>query len=475
MKKMLLFLTIIGSILTSSNAQPGLNIAQQHRVYVNSLLATVGINKQTITTGILYDRSPTIANLQGFHQSDVVGKGKFMQAALELRNSAYDTLTHQTIDQLRGIAEHYTYRRNQAPIALNYNTLTYIDTLAVEKGYIVIDGQGRPRPTGRLKTYGLIDREIFMAAALWDKSELNSLTEFVIPSELIMGNKRAALTQIEVDFGDGQGFRSVTPDVPVSVSYQTAGEKTITIRATTEDETTISSTSSITIRSNDPFEWGAYGYIDEDTYRRIHIYADIPFSGSNGNFKGLGWLTILLNDTAQGLQKPVLIVDGFDPGNNNKDEHIFSKYLNADFKFANELHALGYDLVILDFPKAANENILEQVCVEWDEDEFGYYCSHWGWQPKVIDAGADYIQRNAFTAVTVIETLNQQLQQNGSNEELVVVGPSMGGLITRYALRYMELEPDLNTTPACGSPSTHPTRGPTYPLAYSSSSTTLIL
>ncbi len=440
-----LFIAIIAFSILSlhTNAQPGLNVAQRHRAYVDSLLATVGINQQTIATGILYDRAPTIAKLQGFQQSDVVGKGRFLQAAHELRNSTYDSLIHPTIDRIKEISEHYTYSLNLAPIGISYSTMTHIDTLAVEKGYIIIDGQGRPRPTGRLKTHGLIDRDIFMASVLWDKDELNVTTDFVIPSQLIMGNKKTEIAQVEVDFGDGLGFRSVTPDVPVSIAYQTDGEKVITIRATDELGNTLSSIASLKTMSGEPFEWGDYGYIDEVTYRRIPIYADIPFTGApplyspSGTFPGLGWVTYLLNDPQQGLQKPVLVVDGFDPEGKRTDEKLFETHLNpSGFKFADSLHAAGYDLVILDFPKAANDSTTCFYCTSWNF--LTGECHDWHTAPCVINGGSDYIQRNAFVTIKVIEEINQQLQSNNSQEQLVVIGPSMGGLITRYALAYME-------------------------------------
>lgn len=40
--------------------------------------------------------------------------------------------------------------------------------------------------------------------------------------------------------------------------------------------------------------------------------------------------------------------------------------------------------------------------------------------------------------VTLIESINTEVAGNGSREKNVVVGPSMGGLITRYALKWME-------------------------------------
>jgi len=54
------------------------------------------------------------------------------------------------------------------------------------------------------------------------------------------------------------------------------------------------------------------------------------------------------------------------------------------------------------------------------------------------DGGADYIERNAFLLVKLIQQVNATLAANGVASKIVVVGPSMGGQISRYALAYME-------------------------------------
>lgn len=59
--------------------------------------------------------------------------------------------------------------------------------------------------------------------------------------------------------------------------------------------------------------------------------------------------------------------------------------------------------------------------------------------PFTRDGGADFIERNAMVLVELIKQTNQKLQASGSNEKIILIGPSMGGLISRYALRYMEL------------------------------------
>ena len=53
-------------------------------------------------------------------------------------------------------------------------------------------------------------------------------------------------------------------------------------------------------------------------------------------------------------------------------------------------------------------------------------------------AGADYIERNAMAVVSLLQRETSKLTANGSTEKVSIIGPSMGGLISRYALAHME-------------------------------------
>lgn len=55
--------------------------------------------------------------------------------------------------------------------------------------------------------------------------------------------------------------------------------------------------------------------------------------------------------------------------------------------------------------------------------------------PRVVFGGGDYIERNALNLVAYIRWLNTQLP---AGQTIALVGPSMGGQISRYALNYME-------------------------------------
>jgi hypothetical protein len=132
--------------------------------------------------------------------------------------------------------------------------------------------------------------------------------------------------------------------------------------------------------------------------------------------------------SANKLLKPILFIDGFDPqderkilqtqmplGINDPNPSIekLMVYGHNKTSIIPELTNLGYDVIIVNHPL--------------------YYRNG-----KEIDGGADYIERNAMNHITLYQHLNSKLTANGSTEELVIIGPSMGGQISRYALAYME-------------------------------------
>lgn len=164
----------------------------------------------------------------------------------------------------------------------------------------------------------------------------------------------------------------------------------------------------------------------------------IPFQGYDETAPIYGELDYRIfyhtnnGNTQRTLLKPIVIIDGFDPGDKRKiqdsdphsfptdDKHLSIEEMMVYFNSNNELiplipelRALGFDVIIVNHPTYERGT-------------------------KTIDGGADYIERNVMNHVSLYQHLNNTLLTNGSSEELVIVGPSMGGQISRYALAYME-------------------------------------
>lgn len=292
------------------------------------------------------------------------------------------------------------------PIGVIGCDITIVTPEAVRKGMVRQSRSGTISISPKLATEGLRTKPIHMAAALADERVIEANTTFIIPSDLLVGrNVLNGAKSVPVDFGDGLGFREVMLDTPVKVAYQSGGTKAIRLQLGGRDEDVLAGVDvKTTIRDN----WGNYG--DNSTIDTLT--ASIPYEGIRGNVE----ITYLYRNNDRKLRKPIIVVDGFDDNSSRTAKMLFEELNSTSFPFGNMVYSLGYDLVILDFPKIFSEDANE-----------------------VINSGADYINRNALSVVKAIEIINAKLVQSGSNNKLVVIGPSMGGLITRYALRYMEL------------------------------------
>ncbi|MFD1063154.1 T9SS type A sorting domain-containing protein [Winogradskyella litorisediminis] len=145
------------------------------------------------------------------------------------------------------------------------------------------------------------------------------------------------------------------------------------------------------------------------------LVADLTGYTGATEFPGQAEYFVYLS-TDNTLDKPIFLIDGFDPGDTR---NIDALYTSLDYtgnpNFTNlgdELRAEGFDIVVVNFPTYMNAG-------------------------NTVDGGADFIERNALTLVALIEDINA-LKAMNSPEQNVIIGPSMGGLISRYALNYME-------------------------------------
>ena len=147
------------------------------------------------------------------------------------------------------------------------------------------------------------------------------------------------------------------------------------------------------------------------------ITPDLSAYGEATNYPGEGEYQMFLSSDNV-LDKPIIVVDGFDPGDSRD---IAGLYSLLDFtgssgsqNLADLVRVEGFDVIILNFP----------VYVRAADG-------------ATIDGGTDFIERNAMLLVELLDIINTAKAGNNP-EQNVIIGPSMGGLISRYALNYME-------------------------------------
>lgn len=172
----------------------------------------------------------------------------------------------------------------------------------------------------------------------------------------------------------------------------------------------------------------------------ISITSSLKFQGIGADetvpSSGIGKADIFYaaGNTNHELRKPIILINGFDPTEKRIGLNIYNvtaSYLDANGQtkyLGNDLRNAGYDLVILTFPDYKTKSRIigrpRGTITTMTTKTYGH--------------GGDYLERNAYVLIDLINICNTRLKASGSSEKLVVIGPSMGGLISRYALAYME-------------------------------------
>ena len=115
------------------------------------------------------------------------------------------------------------------------------------------------------------------------------------------------------------------------------------------------------------------------------------------------------NNATSTIQKPLIVVEGFDCGllgvENEYGEADLQQFIDSyQFMISNlEDELSAYDIIYINFKN-----------------------------------GKDYMQRNAYLVEDIIKWVNHEKAVAGSTVSNVVLGQSMGGIIARYALKDME-------------------------------------
>jgi len=389
------------------------------------------ISHTEATTGILYERVVPFAELYNFNSNisnniDTSNVKHFLQAYFELYNATF-LLPHTLpfdIDSLKSLLkENETFSNN--PVVnigiLHYNFNMIDSTIAIQKLYFDTDSVVHENLAISASMY--IEKTAFVASPL-KKSIYSGTTHFHFNNHFKFDNTGNQITGLSVDFDDGLGMRQITNNL-VTVIYTSSGKKTLRFEALLSNGDTL--TAYATIRclnyNNTKSNGSGWPYIEKlegTTAIKAKITPSNPYTGGTfGITEGKVWIFYANSDKI--LRKPILIADGFDPINIRViDEPDTTKgegsiwnllYYDNDTKHVGlQLLNLGYDLVFLDFKK-----------------------------------GGIYIEQNAMVCIEAINEVNRRLTTSGSKEEIITMGPSMGGTITRYALAYMEKNPNANT------------------------------
>ncbi len=409
------------------------------------------LNKTFVTTNILYDRMFPLANVDEYtglpaaSNMDTTHPDHLMQAYYEIYNSAYNNNGRISPDALDELIKTNGNSREH-PIGIFYYKFNSLDTNALQDHLIdtlangqFVDVANRPRSPYFTNTS-------FLAAPLLADGQVMETGNqtFYFDPAFFLHNDSLTITQVRIDFGDGQGewvvnnpynaggqlARPFLSSILKNIGGTLFGRITVIGVDILGRIITMGNPFKVFVKNTKiyrpltdcrggKFSAGTRWVIEAPQSRLDPINAQygnpqLEYKNKDGNpvkdtayfyFSGDGTVC----NPAQ-LKRPILFIDGFDPDNSRTVQKIYEDYINTGIIRSGYVNPLfgdymlneGYDFVILDFKH-----------------------------------GNDLLERNAMTLVSLIERLNQQY---GSTmlQGITLIGPSMGSLIAQYALAYME-------------------------------------
>ncbi len=266
------------------------------------------------------------------------------------------------------------------PIALLHYRYNSLREDAFTSGSAVLDG-GNVRIN---RPDAMNESTVFAATALVGRTWRGARTRFKWDDRLFFSGDNERPSAIEIDPGDGGGFRPLPRAGESIANYTSPGTKTVRVRAAFDDGRVM--------RSAFPFHVESLqAPVPDDT---IAVTATIPYAGG---FAG-GEAYVYLAPGNTGVTQPIVVVEGFDLDNSMDWDELYA--LLNDENLIEDARAEGYDVVVLNFADAT-----------------------------------DYIQRNAFVVLRLMQEVGLLIAPQA---KFPLVGASMGGLCSRYALAYME-------------------------------------
>ena len=399
---------------------------------------TQNISKKDVTTGILYDRVYPFARLDAFNrtQADTTGYYHFRQAYAEMYNAHLGTPTNMVApDDWDAMVEYYQFN-GELPLGVVDIAYNQLKSDAVSRNLLsytnglLYDVQGRTESPFE-------ERRVRMAALLAESIKPGAVT-LSWHKPLLPYNAGAAVTSVQLQFSNGMAPVTLSSGNPRQTVTFTQGTINITATVNYDNGTSFTSLSMLDVAAQAGVE---SDFTPVPACSSKTVVANIPFQGYEEAVPQLGqvevnyYYRILPGDinacNPRKLSKPIIVLDGFDPTDKRDAAFIygfnFEYFTQGGIKqnLALELRRQGYDIIILNFPKyvIGTRNI---GLPDGQQELIG----------NILRSGGDYLERQAMSLIAVINNVNAELA--GTNEKIVVVGPSQGGVISRYALRYME-------------------------------------
>lgn len=416
MKKSLYFFV---SLLVFNIASAQQEISTEYATQVTNMFAP--LDKARIPHKVLLDYGFEYTNIKAFNgiltDSTVVDAPTLKHIYNTIFSSRVTSATTGFIDP-NNFENNWKTNRIAGTIALSglyYKYNAFIND-AINLGKVnFVNNQFQDKFVGGIWQNPYQEFQAFaMAPAITKYEGLNFNVK--IPSNIFYSNYQSFVQSIQIDFDNGNGFVIVPFNQNISVNYLTEGLKIWKYKLILTNGTSLLSQSKIEVTQGvDTIPWGtatntmtanATSSVASSTIYSHNITATKNYNGAFGTVK------LTIDDTNNdGIRKPLIVAEGFDAGIILSPESVNG--MNTYASFRNTVANGGIELRSLIYN---NNKQYDIIYVDWDN-------------------GVDYLQKNAFALEAVIAWINSV---KIGTEKNVVLGQSMGGVITRYALADME-------------------------------------
>lgn len=333
--------------------------------------------------------------------STTLDKDNWFELYQELYNSAFDTTLLEYPDTL--YARFLRTEKQLIPMhILNYEYYSLQDDAMSSNKYFDFNLKDTVLNDKLKRNNPYIENSIFAAAPLDESYDYSNPTFRISPSCIFTDSYNMnhftnnATATLKIDFDDGNGYITVDPTTifDYQANYPTAGMKIIKTKI--EDE-------------------GGHQICYSQSKIKINSATAAPVPSYTFELPGIS--ASLFGPCGQSSTmngKIVLYLSGYDPMDMDFTNSKFGRSVNdiyASMIQSNELvqlRNLGYSFLVVD------------------------------WKNSRID-----MRYNALYLVNLLENLKCNLAKNA--QQFVIMGESMGGLIARFALNYMESEAYKNS------------------------------
>lgn len=341
----------------------------------------IAISQDPLPMGIFYDLVAPLSGIERFDGRDdaaEISTRTWIQASHELRRASLFDTRIPAQEQLRNRSQVAHAQGTYPLVVLLFDYQRTRD--GVDKDQVIAYENGA---VTNVLTSSLETDQVAAAAVLNEWTYHGSDVTFRLDAADIYSNM-GKLAGVEMDFDDGQGMRSVALNQDLHVVYPETGMKTITSKFEMNDGRIFTGRTRFDVRHLDAPP-------PSETW-------NLTASHSTGGTPATGEAYILYAPGHTQVTRPVVLVEGLDLTNTLNWDELYD--LMNQQNLIETLRQTGFDAVVLNYD---NSTIM--------------------------------VQDNAFLVQELIEELNSA---TGAIYPLVMVGTSLGGLTTRYALTYME-------------------------------------